>query len=92
MMRTVPTRRDIGNPEKGTESIIVKRVRGQEVLVLVVSSSGPEVPNLLRLDLLIADKWRTLKRRSGNLQDRQRRSVARKRLSDTRDGGNQRRK
>lgn len=92
MVRAVATGRNIGNPEKGTECIIVKGVGGKEVLVLVVTSTSPEISDLLRLDVLVARKWRRGKGRSRYLQDRERGRVACKRLSDSWDGRNQRRK
>ena len=57
----------------------------------LVGRSSPEVTDLLRLDVTGGER-RTLKRRSGDLQNRQRRSVCGQRLSDTRNAGNQRRK
>lgn len=69
---------------------IVKTGGNEEVLVFVISSSGPEVSNLLGLDVLHL-KGRAIKRRSGNLKDRQRRDEVIEWLSHTRDGRDQRR-
>lgn len=75
MMGRITAGRHIGDPEECTESVIVKRVRRQEVLVVVVTCGGPEVADLLGLEVLVTGKWRAFKRRSWNLQDWQRRSV-----------------
>lgn len=75
MMRRVAARRHISDPQEGSEGVIIKRVRGKEVLVLVVTSTSPEVADLLRLDLLVPCERRALEGRSGDLQDGERRSV-----------------
>jgi hypothetical protein len=48
---------------------IVKRDSGEEVLVVVVTSSSPEVANLLGLDILDL-KRRALERRGRRLENR----------------------
>lgn len=78
----------ISDSDESTKSIIIKRVGGQEILVLVVSSRGPEVTDLLGFDASVDLVWRASKGRSRNLQNRQRRSVLGKRLSDSRDEWN----
>lgn len=69
----------------------IRVMKGKHTLMLLVTRTGPEVTNLLGLDIT-RGKRRTLKRRSRDLQNRQRRSIVRQDLSDTRDAGDQRRK
>ena len=90
-MRAVATRWHISDPQKSPERGVVERIRGKEILMIVVPGSSPEVADLLRLELLVADKRGALKWRSRNLQDRERRSVAGKRLCDPRDRRDERR-
>ena len=66
---------------------IVKTGGDKKVLVDVVSSTSPEVANLLRLNLGIDLKWWAVHRRGRDLENRQGRSIGRKRL---RDSGNRR--
>lgn len=70
MMGAVATRRDISDPQKSPEGVVVERVSRKEVFVIVVPGSSPEVTDLLGLDFLITGKGRAIKRRSGNLKDR----------------------
>jgi hypothetical protein len=69
---------------------IIEGDGGKEILVLVVAGASPDVTNLLGLDV---DNLKGLagQRRCRNLEDRQRRSQVCQRLSDTRDGWDQRR-
>lgn len=57
--------------------------------MLLITRTSPEVADLLGLDVT-RRKWRTLKRRSRDLQNRQRRGILGQNLSDTRDAGNER--
>lgn len=66
-------------------------MKRRHTLMLLVTRTRPEVTNLLGFDIT-RGKRRTLKRRSRDLQNRQRRSIVRQDLSDTRDAGDQRRK
>lgn len=85
MVRAVTRRRDIDYPEQCTEGIVIQTVRSQEVFVLVVTCTGPEVSDLLWFDLASLPWWR-LQRWSGNLKDRKRRRVRGQRLCDARNG------
>lgn len=69
----------------------IRVMKGRHTLMLLVTRTSPEVTNLFGLDIT-RGKRRTLKRRSRDLQNRQRRSIVRQDLSDTRDAGDQRRK
>ena len=82
MVRRVATRRHISDGDQRSEGVIVKRVSGKEVLVLVVTSCGPEIPNLLGAKLGVDRVRWAVKRRSWDLQDRQGRRIVGKRLSD----------
>ena len=66
-------------------------VMGKHTLMLLVTRTGPEVTDLLGLDIT-RGKRRTLKRRSRDLQNWQRRSIVCQYLSDARNAGDQRRK
>lgn len=57
--------------------------------MLLITRTSPEVADLLGLDVT-RRKRRTLKRRSRNLQDWQRRCILGQDLSDTRNAGNKR--
>lgn len=57
--------------------------------MLVVASSSPEVPNLLGPDLRVHLVRRALQWRGRNLENGERWSIVRKRLSDARDAWNQ---
>jgi hypothetical protein len=70
MVRAIAAGWYVGDPQKGSKCRVVERVRSEEILVVVVTRGSPEVTNLLGLDLLVANKWGALKRRSGDLQDR----------------------
>ena len=69
---------------------LVKRDSGEEVLVMIVASTSPEVTNLLRLDVLDL-KRRALQRRSGRLKDWQRGENRHQRVRDSGNRGDQRR-
>ena len=89
MVRAVARRRNIDYPEQSAEGIIIKTVGSQEVFVLVITCTGPEVSDLLGTDLGVHRVRWALQRRSRNLENGQRWSVLGKRLSDTRDTGDQ---
>ena len=55
--------------------------------MFVVPGSGPEIPDLLWLDIA-PDEWGRWQWRGWDLQDRKRRSIGGKRLGHARDGGN----
>lgn len=57
----------------------------------VVTSTSPEVSDLLRLDVAVGIVRRAVKRRRWKLQDGKRWCVASKRLRHSRNGGNERR-
>ena len=57
MMWAVSTGWNIDEPNEFTEGVIIKRVDGQEIRMNVVASSGPEVPNLLWLDVTTDEGW-----------------------------------
>jgi hypothetical protein len=59
--------------------------------MLVITSTSPEVSNLLGLDVGDLERG-AIQRRSGKLENRQGRSVVSKRLSHPGDLGDQRRK
>lgn len=59
-------------------------------LVELISRAGPEISNLLRLDVAWGER-RTLQRGSWDLQDRQRGRVGSQSLSHARNGGDERR-
>jgi hypothetical protein len=67
MMRAVTAGWYIGDPQKSSKRRVVERVRSEEILVVVVTRGSPEVTNLLGLELLVANKRGTIKRRSGDL-------------------------
>jgi hypothetical protein len=79
----VATRGHIGDGNQSAEGLVVERVRGKEVLVLVVTSRSPKVSDLLgaklRVDLV---RW-ALQWRSWDLEDGQGWSIVGERLSDT---------
>ena len=77
----------ISHPQKGSESIIVQAVCGQEVLVELVTGASPEVTNLLGLDITWS-KRRTFQWRSGNLQDWKRRCIGSQWFGDSRNRRN----
>ena len=85
MVRAVARRRNIDNPEQSAECVIVQTVGSQEVFVLVITCTGPEVSDLLWFDLASHPR-RRLQRRSGNLKDWQWRRVRGQRLCDARNG------
>lgn len=67
----------------------VRDMARKRTLVLLITRASPEVADLLGLDVT-RSKRRTLKRRSRDLQNRQRRGILGQDLSDTRDAGNKR--
>ena len=69
---------------------IVEGDRGKEILVVVVTSTSPEVTNLLGLDVGNLER-RGLQRRGRGLEDGQRGQKRDKGISDPRDGRDQRR-
>lgn len=68
----------------------MKEVLLELTLVELITSSSPEVTNLLGLDITRSER-RALKRRGWDLQDRQRRSICCQRLRYSRNAGNERR-
>jgi hypothetical protein len=82
-MRGIAAGWNIGDCNQRTKSIVIERVGGKEVLVLVVTSSGPEVPDFLRADLRVYRVRRALQWRSRNLKNGQGWSIVRQWLSDT---------
>jgi hypothetical protein len=74
----------------GMGTYIVETGSHEEILVLVITSTSPEISNLLRLDILHLERG-AIKRRSRNLKDRQRRSKIVEWLSHAWDGRDQRR-
>jgi len=89
VMRRVARGRYVCDSNQNAKCLIVERVRSKEVLVLVVTCRSPEVSDLLGTDLGVHRVRWALQRRSRNLENGQRWSVLGKRLSDTRDTGDQ---
>jgi hypothetical protein len=76
----------IARPVFQVETYIVKRNRGKEILVLIVTSPSPEVSNLLGLDVR-GGEGRAFQCRSWGLEDRQGREQGAEGHGDARDGG-----
>lgn len=70
---------------------IIKTIGSQEIRMLIVPSSSPEIPNLLGFDITSLE-WRRSKWWGWDLQNRQRWCIADNWIGDTWDTGNQGRK
>jgi len=90
MVGRVAAGRHIGDINNVTKGIVVETGRDQEIFVLVVAGAGPEVANLLGLNVGSRERF-ALKWRGRDLQNRERRGVVRQRLRDPGDEGDQRR-
>jgi hypothetical protein len=70
MMRRVATGRHIRDCNQCTERIVIQGIGGEEVLVLVVTSSSPEVADLLGPDLRVDLMWRAVQGWGRHLKNR----------------------
>jgi hypothetical protein len=85
MMRAVTRRGHINYSEERAKGIVIQTVGSQEVFVLVITCTSPEVSDLLWLDLTSLP-WGRLQRWSRNLKDWKRRRIGGQRLRDARNG------
>lgn len=89
MVRVVATGGHIRDVDQGAKGVIVQTVGGKEVLVLLVTGTSPEVPNLLGLEVT-GSEGGAVHSGSGDLQDGKRGNNVVQGLSHTGNVRNQR--